>query len=161
MAEIVDDHVLPSLDVGQERGVPYLVMPLLRGETLRKRLTREGALPVTEILRIGREMAAGLAAAWRRLTSEACCAATSSRETCGSKPKAITSSCSTLAWLGPCGTSPVVDPLSWLGRRRTWHPSMGVVSRSIIAPTFSVLVASCTRCVPARLHSRAKPRLGF
>ena len=70
MAEIVDDHLLPLLDVGQERGVPYLTMPLLRGETLRKRLTREGLLPVGEVLRIGREMAAGLAAAHERVVGQ-------------------------------------------------------------------------------------------
>jgi serine/threonine protein kinase len=38
-------------------------MPLLRGENLENRLCRDGALPVKEVLRIGREIAAGLAAA--------------------------------------------------------------------------------------------------
>jgi hypothetical protein len=46
--------------------VPYLAMPLLRGETLDARLCREGKLPTAEVLRIGREAALGLAAAHAR-----------------------------------------------------------------------------------------------
>ena len=38
-------------------------MPLLQGEALDDRLKREGRLPLAEVLRIGREMAEGLAAA--------------------------------------------------------------------------------------------------
>jgi serine/threonine protein kinase len=43
--------------------VPFLVMPLLRGETLGARLKREPRPPLTEVMRIGREMAEGLAVA--------------------------------------------------------------------------------------------------
>src|SRR5262249_28559768 len=46
-----------------EGSVPFLAMPLLKGETLDARLKRERALPVPEAVRIAREAAEGLAAA--------------------------------------------------------------------------------------------------
>ncbi|HEY7308928.1 MAG TPA: protein kinase [Gemmataceae bacterium] len=64
-AAIEHDHIVPIFQVGEENGVPYLAMPFLRGEPLDERLKRAGgeALPLTEIVRIGREIAEGLAAA--------------------------------------------------------------------------------------------------
>jgi len=64
-AAIEHDHIIPIFQVGEENGVPYLAMPLLRGEPLDERLKRAGGkpLPVREIVRIGREIAEGLAAA--------------------------------------------------------------------------------------------------
>jgi hypothetical protein len=49
--------------VREAEGVPYLAMPLLEGETLAARLKRDKALPPAEVVRLGREMADGLAAA--------------------------------------------------------------------------------------------------
>lgn len=49
-------------EVGESASGPYLVMPWYAGETLRARL-RRGALPRAEVLAIGRQVAAGLAAA--------------------------------------------------------------------------------------------------
>jgi hypothetical protein len=63
IAGVVHDHVVAILHVGEDRGVPFLAMPFLQGETLGDRLGREGTLPTVEILRIGREIADGLAAA--------------------------------------------------------------------------------------------------
>jgi len=65
-ASVEHDHVVVIHQVGEDRGVPFLVMPLLRGESLDERLKREGNLPVGEALRIGREAALGLAAAHKR-----------------------------------------------------------------------------------------------
>jgi serine/threonine protein kinase/glutamine amidotransferase-like uncharacterized protein len=62
-AAIQHDHIVPIFQVGEERGVVFLAMPLLRGETLAQRLQREGKLPVLEALRIARDAAVGLAAA--------------------------------------------------------------------------------------------------
>jgi formylglycine-generating enzyme required for sulfatase activity len=62
-ATVVHDHIVPILQVGEDRGVPFIAMPYLEGEPLDKRLKREGRLPVPEVLRIGREVAGGLAAA--------------------------------------------------------------------------------------------------
>ena len=54
---------MPIYQVSEERGVPFLAMPLLRGKTLQDRLAEETGLSLAEILRIGREAAEGLAAA--------------------------------------------------------------------------------------------------
>jgi serine/threonine protein kinase/CHAT domain-containing protein/tetratricopeptide (TPR) repeat protein len=63
MAALVHDHVVAIYEVGADQGVPYIAMPLLHGETLEDRLCRAGALPLPELLRIGAEIAEGLAAA--------------------------------------------------------------------------------------------------
>ncbi len=65
-AAVEHDHVVPIWQVGTDRGVPFIVMPLLRGEPLDQCLDREGRLPLGEVLRIGRETARGLAAAHAR-----------------------------------------------------------------------------------------------
>lgn len=62
-AVIENDHVIPIYQVGEEQGLPYLVMPFLKGETLEKRLESGRPIPVPELLRFGRELAWGLAAA--------------------------------------------------------------------------------------------------
>jgi serine/threonine protein kinase len=62
-AGLVHDHIVSILHVGADRDLPFLVMPLLEGETLEQRLKREGKLAVAEVLRLGGEIAAGLAAA--------------------------------------------------------------------------------------------------
>ena len=46
-----------------EQPLPYLVMEFIPGETLQQRLDRTGPLEVPEVLRIGRQIAEGLAAA--------------------------------------------------------------------------------------------------
>jgi serine/threonine protein kinase len=65
-AAIDHDHVVTIYQVGEDRGLPYLAMQLLRGESLETRLRRDGRLPPAEALRVGREVAEGLAAAHER-----------------------------------------------------------------------------------------------
>jgi serine/threonine protein kinase len=62
-AQIEHDHVIKLNRFGRIGSVLYLEMPLLRGESLHARLQREVRLPVADVLKIGREMAEGLAAA--------------------------------------------------------------------------------------------------
>jgi serine/threonine protein kinase len=62
-AAIQDDHVVTIYQVSEDRGIPFLAMQLLQGETLETRLKRQKRLPVSMIVRLGREIAAGLAAA--------------------------------------------------------------------------------------------------
>lgn len=63
---IENPHVMTIHQVGEQDGVPYIVMQLLEGRTLRDHRDAAGRLPLGEVLRIGREIAAGLAAAHRR-----------------------------------------------------------------------------------------------
>jgi len=62
-AALEHDHIVPILQVGEDRGAPFIVMPLLKGEPLDERLKRQQKLAVSEVLRIGRETARGLGAA--------------------------------------------------------------------------------------------------
>jgi serine/threonine protein kinase len=56
------DNVVPIYAADEEQGVAYLVMPLLRGQTLAARLKR-GPLPLADAVRVARETAEGVAAA--------------------------------------------------------------------------------------------------
>src|SRR5439155_1518112 len=47
-AALKDDHVVTIYQVGEDRGVPFLAMELLRGESLEERLRRAGPLPIPE-----------------------------------------------------------------------------------------------------------------
>ncbi len=62
-AAVVNEHVVPIHNVETEVATPFLVMKYIDGESLQSRLDREGPLEVDEILRIGMQVAAGLAAA--------------------------------------------------------------------------------------------------
>ena len=50
-------------EFGEHEGHPFMVMPLLQGETLRERIAREAPLPINVVLDIAVQMADGLAAA--------------------------------------------------------------------------------------------------
>jgi len=62
-ARLQHPHILPLLDSGAADGLLYYVMPYVRGETLRARLTRERQLPLEDALQIAREVADALGAA--------------------------------------------------------------------------------------------------
>jgi serine/threonine-protein kinase len=62
-AAILHPNVMPIFTVHSGGKVPYLVMPLLAGESLQQRITRNGPLNLVDVLRIGMQAAQGLAAA--------------------------------------------------------------------------------------------------
>jgi len=62
-AKVEHDHVVPIYGVADDRNPPYIVMPLLKGMTLAAALKANPRPPLAAILRIGREIAEGLAAA--------------------------------------------------------------------------------------------------
>lgn len=62
-AAVLHPNVIPIYAVSSGGPIPYLVMAYIRGGSLQKRIDREGALNIGEILRIGSQIAAGLAAA--------------------------------------------------------------------------------------------------
>jgi serine/threonine protein kinase len=63
MAAVEHDHIVRIYQVDEERGLPFLAMELLKGESLHERLKREERLPLPEVVRVGREVAEALAAA--------------------------------------------------------------------------------------------------
>ncbi len=64
-AAVRDDHVV-SIHAVSQGPVPYLVMEYVPGVTLEQRLGQEGVLELKEVLRIGMQMARGLAAAHKQ-----------------------------------------------------------------------------------------------
>ena len=62
-AAVAHDHIVTIYQVGEDRNLPFLAMQFLEGETLEARWQREAPLPVAEIVRIGGELAQGLASA--------------------------------------------------------------------------------------------------
>jgi eukaryotic-like serine/threonine-protein kinase len=65
-ASLQHPHILPLFDSGSAEGQLFYVMPFIDGETLRTRLERERQLPVTDALRIAREVADALQYAHER-----------------------------------------------------------------------------------------------
>jgi serine/threonine protein kinase len=65
-AAVHHDHIVTIFQVGRDGQVPFLAMEFLEGESLEDRLRREQVMPLSDILRIGREIAEGLAAAHSR-----------------------------------------------------------------------------------------------
>ena len=65
-ARVRHPNVVPILDAGIEGGVAYVVMDLLEGDTLAALLAREGPLAPPRAARLGRDLAAGLAAVHAR-----------------------------------------------------------------------------------------------
>ena len=59
-AQLAHPHILPLLDSGEVDGQLFYTMPLVEGESLRDRLTRERQLPLDDALRIAREVADAL-----------------------------------------------------------------------------------------------------
>ncbi|HET6575682.1 MAG TPA: serine/threonine-protein kinase, partial [Fimbriiglobus sp.] len=62
-AAVVHEHVIAVFAIEEAGGLPYLVMEYVMGRSLQDRLDRQGPLELKEILRIGHQTAAGLAAA--------------------------------------------------------------------------------------------------
>lgn len=60
VAALQNPHIVPVYDVGESDGICWLLMPLVRGETLRSVLAREGRLAVPEARRILLEAAEAL-----------------------------------------------------------------------------------------------------
>jgi hypothetical protein len=62
-AAVHHEHVVTIHSVEESHRPPYLVMQYVEGQTLQQKIDREGALPLKQILRIGSQVAHGLAAA--------------------------------------------------------------------------------------------------
>src|SRR5207244_2145272 len=66
-AAIEHDHIVTIFQVDEDRGVPYIAMPFLKGMSLEDFLAKKQTpLKLVEICKVGREIARGLAAAHER-----------------------------------------------------------------------------------------------
>ncbi len=59
-AQLQHPNIVPVLATGDADGLPWFTMPFVSGESLRARLTREGALPVRDAVAILRDVASAL-----------------------------------------------------------------------------------------------------
>ncbi len=64
-AKLQHPHIVPLLSAGSHDDLLYYMMPFIQGESLRAKLAREGELPVTEAVRILKEVLDALAYAHR------------------------------------------------------------------------------------------------
>ena len=62
-AAVVHEHVVAIHNIESDAKAPFIVMQYVAGESLQERVDRQGPLELKEILRIGIQAAAGLAAA--------------------------------------------------------------------------------------------------
>jgi serine/threonine protein kinase/N-acetylneuraminic acid mutarotase len=63
VATLEHEHIVAIFHVGEQHGAPFLVMPLLKGMSLDDRINQGQRWTIAEVLRLGREVALGLAAA--------------------------------------------------------------------------------------------------
>jgi tetratricopeptide (TPR) repeat protein len=59
-------HIATIFDIGEERGEDYYVMEFIEGEDLLTRIKRDGPLDALSVLRIARQVAEALDAAWQQ-----------------------------------------------------------------------------------------------
>ena len=62
-AAVLHPNVIAIHSVANDVALPYLVMPYLRGQSLQRRIDQDGPLDPVDVLRIGVQVASGLAAA--------------------------------------------------------------------------------------------------
>ena len=63
VAAVCHEHVVPIFAVDEYRGLPFLVMQYIPGGSLLQRIEGQGPLSTTEVVRLGMQIAKGLAAA--------------------------------------------------------------------------------------------------
>ncbi len=59
-AQLQHPNIVPVLATGDANGLPWFTMPFVSGESLRARLTRDGALPLRDAVSILRDVASAL-----------------------------------------------------------------------------------------------------
>src|SRR5207302_65049 len=60
LSALNDPHIVRALDFGLEGAYPYLVMEFIEGESLGRRIEREGRLPEAEAIRLIAQIAGAL-----------------------------------------------------------------------------------------------------
>ena len=65
-ATVVHNHILAIHAVAAANGLPYLVTPFVSGGSLQDWIDQHGAMAMTDVIRLGRQIASGLTAAHAR-----------------------------------------------------------------------------------------------
>ena len=65
-AKLQHPNIVTVLSAGDTDGLPYYTMPLVEGESLRARVSREGELPVNDVVKILRDVLSALSYAHER-----------------------------------------------------------------------------------------------
>ncbi len=60
-ARLQHPHIVPVLSTGEIEGIPYYVMPFIKGESLKAHLERSGEIPVGDAIRLLTQIASALA----------------------------------------------------------------------------------------------------
>jgi len=61
LRKMAHPNVVPITDAGEAQGILFFAMPFIEGETMRQRLSREGAFPVAEAIRYALDLTQALA----------------------------------------------------------------------------------------------------
>ena len=154
MAALKHDHIVTIYQVGQEHGVPFLAMEYLQGMSLHRWLERGHKPSLDLVLRLGREMAAGLAAAHKRgLVHRDIKPANIWLEAPIGRVKILDFGLARTAEPATC-RSPIPGR-RWVPRR-TWPRSRLAARKSTPRATCSASGACCTSSVPGRYRSRGR-----
>ena len=167
-AAVGHENVVTIHAVEEFKGLPYLVMQFIAGPSVQQRLADGGPLPVAEILRIGFQTAAGLAAAHAQGLIHRDVKPANILLENGVERVKLTDFSLARAMTTPASRRPASSP----ARRRSWPPNRPAANHSTIAPTCSAWAASCTHYAPAErrsaanrstccVGSRKRPRLPF
>jgi TolB-like protein/Tfp pilus assembly protein PilF/tRNA A-37 threonylcarbamoyl transferase component Bud32 len=65
-AKLQHPNIVAVLTAGVSEGLPYYTMPFVEGESLRARITREGELPINDVVKILRDVLSALSYAHER-----------------------------------------------------------------------------------------------
>src|SRR5690606_456475 len=60
VAKLQHPHIVPVYSAGEAAGLPYFTMPFVEGESLRERIAHHGELPISEVIRLLRNVASAL-----------------------------------------------------------------------------------------------------
>ena len=156
-AAVLHENVVAIHGVSEAKALPFLVMPYMNGDSLQKRLDQKGPMQIGEILRIGMQIAAGLAAAHAQGLVHRDIKPGNILLDKGVERVTITDF---RPGAGRRRRQPDATPAPLPERRNICPPSRPVAKRWMAEATFSAWAACCTQCAPADRPFEPKPPLG-